>query len=111
MAGFQNRQVIFDHAAQAHDVDRVGPERLVQMIAIGDKEENACQKNDDDNAGSRSREQFDVKMSLAKQPGQTPANEGKCSAAVVWHRREHFRPRHYNCQKAGLLPMLPQSPL
>ena len=91
MAGLEGGDVVLDHAAQAHDVDRVRAQRFLEMIAIGDEEENARQENDDDHAGGGSREQFDVKMLLAKKPGHTPADEGKRSAARVRSRREHFR--------------------
>ena len=75
MEGLQRSDVVFYHTAEPHDFDRVGAQDLLAMVAISDEKEDAGEENNDHDSGGGPREQFDVEVLLAEQPGETTADK------------------------------------
>jgi hypothetical protein len=101
MTSLERGDIVLDHGAQAHDFDRVRPQRLLMVIAQGNEEEKSGQERDDNNADGGSREQLEMKMFGAEEP--RGASSEKTSTHVrYWVGRVDLR--HYNGHKAGSLP-------
>src|SRR6266480_797144 len=85
VTAFQARDVVFDQATQPHYFDGVGAERVLVMVTQGHEQENADQEDDNDHADRCSRQQFEMKMALAKKPVADAAeNRPSADFKVYW---------------------------
>ena len=75
MTGFEDGDIVFDHAAEPHDFDGMRAQALLMVIAQGDEEKQPGQEGDHDNADGGSRQELEVKMLWTKKPGNASSEK------------------------------------
>ena len=96
MGGLKRSNIVLDEAAEPHYVDGMGAEDVLLMITNGDVKEYAGQKDDDENAGGRPREELEVKMLLAEKPREASPKEAEARAFWLRFTQRFLGLAHYN---------------
>ena len=105
MSGLERGDIVLDHAAQAHNFDRVRAQGFLVVVSKRDEKEKPCQKRDDNDADSGSRQQLEMKMLRTEKPRKavaenasgghevTQLRSGRRLRREVWSERastDHF---------------------
>ena len=96
MGGLKRSNIVFDETAQPHHVDGVGTEDVLLMVADGDVEKYAGQKDDNENAGGGAREELEMEMLLAEKPRKTSPKEAEACAFWLNFIQRFLGLAHYN---------------
>jgi len=104
LTGFERSNVVRDDAAKPHDFDCMRAQALITMVPQGHEEKEPRQECDDDNADGGARQELEMKMLWAKEPGEGPSLENSSAHLRGWIG--HGGLRHQKFPKAGILPYL-----